>query len=66
MSGPPAGGERGWGHHPEPAVGSGSVVILAVVLDQYLRLGEAGEQLDGQQPVSDAAVEALDERVLPW
>lgn len=41
------------------------VVVLAPVLDDYARFGQAGELLDVEQLVADAAVERLDERVLP-
>lgn len=41
------------------------VVLDAPVFDDDLRLGEAGELLDVQQLVAEAAVEGLHERVLP-
>ena len=41
------------------------VVVLAPVLDEHLGLGEAGEQLDGEQLVPDSGAEALDVGVLP-
>ena len=40
-----------------------AVVVLAPVLDPDLGFCEAGEQLDGQELVADAAAEALDVRV---
>ena len=59
---PLADGERGGGHHPERAVRLAVVVVLAPVLDQDLRLGEAGEQLHREELVADASAEALDVR----
>ncbi len=41
-------GERRRGHHPERGVRPMLVVVLAPVLDQALRLGEAGEQLHSE------------------
>ena len=41
---------------------SAVVVVLAPVLDQDLRLGEAGEQLHREELVADASAEALDIR----
>ena len=65
VGGPPAGLKRRRGHHPVGSVGPAAVVVLAEVLDDDLRLSQAGEHLDGEQLVTDTAVEALDERVLP-
>src|ERR1700685_2861447 len=41
------------------------VVVLAPVLDHDLCLGEAGEDLDGEQLVTDPRPERLDVGVLP-
>jgi hypothetical protein len=66
MGGPPALREGRWCHQPVGAVRPVAVVVLAVVLDHHLGLSEAGEDLDREQLVADAAVKALHERVLPW
>jgi hypothetical protein len=42
-----------------------AVELLAPVLGEDLRLGEAGELLEIEQLVADAGVEGLSERVLP-
>lgn len=47
------GGERGPGQHSERGVRSVVVVVDPPVLDQDLRLGQAGERFDGQQLVPD-------------
>ena len=60
-----AAGEDGWGEHPERGVRPALVVVVAPVLDQDWRFGQAAEQLHRQQLVADAAAEALDVRVLP-
>jgi hypothetical protein len=42
-----------------------AVVVLAPVLDHDLGLGEAGEELDGQELVAEPGAEAFDVGVLP-
>src|SRR5215207_6775441 len=61
----PGGGERGRRQAPQRGVRAAVVVVLAPVLDDDLRFGQAGEQLDVEQLVANSGVKGLHERVLP-
>jgi hypothetical protein len=58
MGGPAAARERRRGRQPVRPVGPAAVVVLAEVLDYHLDFGQAGERLDGEQLVTDMAVES--------
>jgi hypothetical protein len=60
-----SGGELGGGESAEGRVGSVRVVLDAPGFDEHLGFEQRGELLDVQQLVTDTAVEALDEGVLP-
>ena len=51
---------------PKRGVGSVGVVLLPPALDNDLSLQEGAELFDVEELVAHAAVEALDEGVLPW